>query len=39
VTNYAENVEDFDRAMEFEQLRGRLLELSAKEWKQVVEAQ
>jgi hypothetical protein len=39
VTHYAEDVDDYDRATEFEQLGGRLLELSAKEWKQVVEAQ
>jgi hypothetical protein len=38
-THYAEDVEDNDRATELDQLGLRLLELSAKEWKHVVEAQ
>lgn len=39
VTHFAEDVESYDRATEFEQLGGRLLDLSAKDWQQVVEAQ
>lgn len=37
VTHYAEDVEDYDRATEFEQLGGRLLELTPQEWKVVAD--
>ena len=35
VTHFAEDVADYDRATEFEQLGGRMLELSALDWKLV----
>ena len=38
VTHFAEDVADYDRATEFEQLGGRMLELSALDWKLVAEA-
>ncbi len=39
VTHYSQDVEDYDRATEFEALGGRLIELTAGEWKSVVEAE
>ena len=38
VTHYSQEVEDYDRATEFEMLGGRLIDLSAHEWKGLAEA-
>ncbi len=38
VTHYSQEVEDYDRATEFEALGGKLIELSAPEWKGLAEA-
>lgn len=38
VTHYSQEVEDYDRATEFEVLGGKLIELSAHEWKGLAEA-
>ena len=38
VTHYSQQVEDYDRATEFEALGGKLIELSAPEWKGLAEA-
>jgi len=38
VTHYSQEVEDYDRATEFEVLGGRLIELPAAEWKGLAEA-
>lgn len=38
VTHYSQEVEDYDRATEFEALGGRLIELQAAEWKGLAEA-
>ena len=38
VTHYSHEVDDYDRATEFEALGGRLIELSAGEWRGVAEA-
>ena len=38
VTHYAQDVDDYDRATEFEALGGRLLEQGAKEWSELAEA-
>lgn len=38
VTGYSQEVEDYDRATEFEALGGKLIELPAKEWKEIAEA-
>jgi hypothetical protein len=38
VTHYSHEVEDYDRATEFEALGGKLIELPATEWKAVAEA-
>ncbi len=38
VTHYSHEVEDYDRATEFEALGGRLIELPASEWKGLAEA-
>jgi hypothetical protein len=38
VTHYSQKVENYDRATEFEALGGRLLELTAPEWKGLAEA-
>lgn len=38
VTHYSQEVEDYDRATEFEALGGRLIDLSAQEWKGLAEA-
>jgi hypothetical protein len=38
VTHSAEDVHDYDRATEFEALGGKLIELSAGEWKEIAEA-
>ena len=38
VTHYSQEVEDYDRATEFEALGGRLIELPAAEWKGLAEA-
>jgi hypothetical protein len=38
VTHYSQDVEDYDRATEFEALGGRLIELSAGEWRGLAEA-
>ncbi len=39
VTHFSQDVDDYDRATEFEALGGRLIELSASEWRGVAEAQ
>lgn len=39
VTHYSQEVEDYDRATEFEALGGKLIELSAAEWKPLAEAE
>ncbi len=38
VTHFSQEVEDYDRATEFEALGGRLIDLSAHEWKGMAEA-
>jgi hypothetical protein len=38
VTHHSQDVEAYDRATELEALGGRLIELSAAAWKEVVEA-
>ena len=38
VTGYSQEVDDYDRATEFEELGGKLLELSLSEWKHLAEA-
>jgi hypothetical protein len=38
VTHYSHEIEDYDRATEFEALGGKLIELPASEWKGVAEA-
>ncbi|MCK6392685.1 DUF932 domain-containing protein [Zoogloea sp.] len=38
VTRYSQDVEDYDRATEFEALGGKLIELSGREWKDLAEA-
>lgn len=38
VTHYSQDVEDYDRATEFEALGGKLIELPASEWKGLAEA-
>ncbi|GAO27439.1 hypothetical protein ALISP_7259 [Alicycliphilus sp. B1] len=38
VTHYSQEVEDYDRATEFEVLGGKLIDLSAAEWKPLAEA-
>lgn len=38
VTHYSQDVEDYDRATEFEALGGKLIDLPAKEWKELAEA-
>ena len=38
VTHYSQDVEDYDRATEFEALRGKLIELASTEWKGLAHA-
>ena len=38
VTGYSQEVEDYDRATEFEALGGKLIELPGKDWKEIAEA-
>ena len=38
VTHYSQDVDDYDRATEFEALGGRLIELPQSEWKSLAEA-
>lgn len=38
VTGYSQEVEDYDRATEFEAMGGKLIELSSREWKDIAEA-
>ena len=38
VTEWIQEVEDYDRATEFEALGGKLIELTAAEWKPLAEA-
>ena len=38
VTHYSHDVEDYDRATEFEALGGKLIELSSREWEEVTAA-
>ena len=38
VTHFSHEVEDYDRATEFEALGGKLIELSSSEWKELAEA-
>ena len=38
VTHFSHDVEDYDRATEFEALGGKLIELPASEWKEMAEA-
>ena len=38
VTHYSDDVEDYDRATEFEALGGKLIELSSSEWEELAEA-
>ena len=38
VTHYSHDVEDYDRATEFEALGGKLIELSSGEWKELAAA-
>jgi hypothetical protein len=38
VTHYSQDVEDYDRATEFEALGGKLIALPANEWKELAEA-
>lgn len=39
VTHYSHDVEDYDRATEFEVLGGKLIELSSSEWEELAEAE
>jgi hypothetical protein len=39
VTHFSQDVDDYDRATEFEQLGGRLIDLSVGEWRSVVAAE
>jgi hypothetical protein len=38
VTGYSQEVEDYDRATEFEAIGGKLIELPSRDWKEIVEA-
>lgn len=38
VTHYSEEIDDYDRATEFEAIGGKLIELPAKEWQTLAEA-
>jgi len=38
VTHYSQEVKDYDRATEFEMFGGKLLDLHAREWKEIAEA-
>ena len=38
VTHYSQEVQDYDRATDFELLGGKLLELHARDWKEIAEA-
>ena len=38
VTHYSQDVEDYDRATEFEALGGKLIELAPGDWKELVHA-
>lgn len=38
VTGYSQEIADYDRATEFEAIGGKLIELTAKEWKGIAEA-
>ena len=38
VTHYSQDVEDYDRATEFESLGGKLIELAPTEWKALAQA-
>mgnify|MGYP001592021566 FL=1 len=38
VTHYSDDVDDYDRATEFEALDGKLIELSSSEWEELAEA-
>ena len=38
VTHFSQDVEDYDRATEFEALGGKLIEMSSSEWKELAEA-
>ena len=38
VTHYSQDVEDYDRATEFEALGGRLIDLSTKDWTELAQA-
>jgi hypothetical protein len=38
VTHYSQEVEDYDRATEFESLGGKLIELPVKDWKELAQA-
>ncbi len=38
VTHFSQEVEDYDRATEFEALGGKLIELPVKEWKELTQA-
>ena len=38
VTNFSQQVQDYDRATEFEGLGGKLIELAEREWKELAEA-
>ena len=38
VTHYSQEVEDYDRATEFEALGGRLIDLPSKDWKELAQA-
>lgn len=38
VTGYSQEIEDYDRATEFEAMGGKLIELPARDWKEITEA-
>jgi hypothetical protein len=38
VTHFSQDVEDYDRATEFEALGGKLIELPARDWREIAEA-
>lgn len=38
VTHFSQEIEDYDRATEFEAMGGRLIDLPAQEWKGLAEA-
>jgi hypothetical protein len=38
VTHYSQEIDDYDRATDFEVFGGKLIDLTSKEWKEIAEA-